>query len=86
MHDVQDFVENNNDSKSVKIEELPNILVLHLMRFSFENSGFVKIDKRVKFPPYLEIENDILANPSRHKVSKDIFFISIQIKLNRTHS
>ncbi|KAM0948755.1 putative ubiquitinyl hydrolase 1 [Dioscorea sansibarensis] len=62
-----DFVENNNDSKSVKIEELPNILVLHLMRFSFENSGFVKIDKRVKFPPYLEIENDILANPSRHK-------------------
>ena len=33
---MQDFVDNINASKPMKIEELSDILVLHVMRFSFE--------------------------------------------------
>ncbi|XP_039118806.1 ubiquitin carboxyl-terminal hydrolase 24-like [Dioscorea cayenensis subsp. rotundata] len=63
----EDYADKNSAGKSTKIEKLPRILILHLMRFSFENSGsgFVKFDKPVKFPSDLEIENDLLATPHK---------------------
>ncbi|XP_039118408.1 ubiquitin carboxyl-terminal hydrolase 24-like [Dioscorea cayenensis subsp. rotundata] len=65
----EDYEDKNSAGKSTKIEKLPRILILHLMRFSFENSGsgFVKFDKPVKFPSDLEIENDLLASPAQHQ-------------------
>lgn len=35
---MQEFEDNNNTNKLVKIEELRDILLLHLMRFSFKKS------------------------------------------------
>ncbi|KAH7679073.1 Ubiquitinyl hydrolase 1 protein [Dioscorea alata] len=63
----KNYVDKNSADKSTKIEKLPRILILHLMRFSFENSGFVKFDKPVKFSSYLEMENDLLASPTQHQ-------------------
>ena len=55
-------------SRSLYIEELPPILILHLKRFVYDSSGGVqKLMKNVDFPVDLEINRDILSPSSKSK-------------------
>ena len=56
-------------SRSMSLEELPPILVLHLKRFIYDGSsnGCQKLLKNIDFPVDLEISKDILSSNSRYK-------------------
>ena len=56
-------------SRSMSLEELPPILVLHLKRFIYDGSsnGCQKLLKNIDFPVDLEINKDILSTNSRNK-------------------
>ena len=56
-------------SRSMSLEELPPILVLHLKRFIYDGSsnGCQKLLKNIDFPVDLEINRDILSSNSRNK-------------------
>ena len=56
-------------SRSMSLEELPSILVLHLKRFIYDGSsnGCQKLLKNIDFPVDLEINRDILSSNSRSK-------------------
>lgn len=66
-------------SKSVKILELSEIMVLHLMRFSYGSQGSTKLHKTVHFPLELLVGREFLASPTSEVIFTPSFFKKIYV-------
>jgi ubiquitin carboxyl-terminal hydrolase 10 len=60
-------------TKTVFIESLPPVLILHLKRFQFdaEGNGTVKIWKKVGYPLELEIPREVLSRQKRNTLAAE---------------
>ena len=54
-------------TRSLYLDELPSVLILHLKRFIYDDSGSQKLLKNIDFPVDLEIPKEILSSNSRNK-------------------